>query len=98
MTIQSMIACSILTVVLMLPSESAAAKHWSTPRKRTLVVRLLAEGPRARMTSFGLNAQQFIAETADGHRSKLIKLVYEYLYYEPPLTGYPMDATQEYRV
>ncbi|HZQ25581.1 MAG TPA: hypothetical protein VFA89_22520 [Terriglobales bacterium] len=66
--------------------------HWQSPKKQELRVRLIALALAPPRSSFFPNQEVFVAAlevTKD--ESRLIKLVYEFLPYQPPLSDYGMD-------
>src|SRR5436309_7515419 len=73
--------------------------HWSTQRKEPIEVRLIALALSYPRSSFFANDEVFIAEQQLGkEESRFIKLVYDFLPYQPPLSSYGLDYSLVHRV
>lgn len=65
--------------------------HWST-RKQAIEVRLIALAVAYPRTSFFANDEVFVAEQQlANEESRFIKLVYDFLPYQSPLSSYGLD-------
>ena len=80
-----------------LPKQAHGAVRWLTPKKRMMKVRLLMQLPQAATTTAGRNFNVFVAEQELPHGLHLVRLSYEYLYYEPPITQI-LDSRLTYRI
>lgn len=78
----------LLFLLLALPGF--ASLNWTTPKKHTIHVRLLAQLPAASLTATARNSTVFVAKQRLHHGEyKLIKLSYDRLFYEPPFPYNP---------
>jgi hypothetical protein len=90
-----------IAVVFILTSGSPAAggEPWPTLRKESIEVRLIALALTLPRTSFFANDEVFIAEQEMGKdESRFIKLVYDFLPYQPPLSSYGLNYSLVHRV
>ena len=66
--------------------------HWQSPKKEQMRVRLIALAAAYPRSSFFANQEVFVAEKQLGEGEwRLVKLVYGYLPYQPPLSEYGLD-------
>jgi len=73
--------------------------HWNTLRKEQIDVRLIALAIAYPRTSFFANDEVFIAEQELAkEESRFIKLVYDFLPYQPPLSTYGLNYSLVHRV
>ncbi len=73
--------------------------HWPSPRKEAIEVRLIALAVAYPRSSFFSNDEVFIAEQQLAkEESRFIKLVYDYLPYQPPLSTYGLDYSLVHKV
>ena len=71
---------------------AADGQRWPPTRKEPIEVRLIALAEAYPRTSFFANDEVFIAEQELGkEESRFIKLVYDFLPYQPPLSSYGLD-------
>lgn len=71
--------------------------HWSS-RKQAIELRLIALAVAYPKSSFFANDEVFVAEQELGkEESRFIKLVYDFLPYQPPLSSYGLDYSVVYR-
>jgi hypothetical protein len=69
-----------------------AELHWQTPHKEQMRIRLIALATNYPRSSYFPNREVFVAAKQLGkEESRLIKLVYGYLPYQPPLSESGMD-------
>jgi hypothetical protein len=77
----------------------ADGESWPTLRKEPIEVRLIALAMSYPRTSFFANDEVFIAEQELGKdESRFIKLVYDFLPYQPPLSSYGLNYSLVHRV
>ena len=91
----------VIAVVFVLSSEVSAAdgEPWPSVRKEPIEVRLIALAVALPRTSFFANDEVFIAEQELGNdESRFIKLVYDFLPYQPPLSSYGLNYSLVHRV
>jgi hypothetical protein len=91
----------VIAVVFVLSSGVSAAdgEPWPTLRKEPIEVRLIALAVALPRTSFFANDEVFIAEQELGNEeSRFIKLVYDFLPYQPPLSSYGLNYSLVHRV
>jgi len=73
--------------------------HWNSVRKEPIQVRLIALAIAYPRTSFFANDEVFIAEQELAkEESRFIKLVYDFLPYQPPLSSYGLNYSLVHRV
>jgi hypothetical protein len=73
--------------------------HWQTVRKEAIEVRLIALAIAYPRTSFFANDEVFIAEQELAkEESRFIKLVYDFLPYQPPLSTYGLNYSLVHKV
>jgi hypothetical protein len=78
---------------------AADGEPWPTARKEPIEVRLIALAASYPRTSFFANDEVFIAEQELGKdESRFIKLVYDFLPYQPPLSSYGLNYSLVHRV
>ena len=83
-----------LTVMFVLSGAIPAAdgEQWPATKKEPIEVRLIALTETYPRTSFFANDEVFIAEQELGKdESRFIKLVYDFLPYQPPLSAYGLN-------
>jgi hypothetical protein len=91
----------VIAVVFVLSSGIPAAdgEPWPTLRKEAIEVRLIALADIYPRSSFFANDEVFIAEQQFGpEESHFIKLVYDYLPYQPPLSSYGLNYSLVHKV
>ena len=77
----------------------ADGEPWPMLRKESIEVRLIALAEAYPRTSFFANDEVFIAEQELGkEESRFIKLVYDFLPYQPPLSSYGLNYSLVHRV
>src|SRR5229473_3223030 len=73
--------------------------RWPTLKKEPIEVRLIALAVAYPRSSFFANDEVFIAEQEMGkEESRFIKLVYDFLPYQPPLSSYGLNYSLVHRV
>jgi len=73
--------------------------HWPAQRKEPIEVRLIALAVAYPRTSFFANDEVFVAEQELGkEESRFIKLVYDFLPYQPPLSSYGLNYSLVHRI
>jgi hypothetical protein len=73
--------------------------HWTVTKKTPIEVRLIALAVAYPRSSFFSNDEVFIAEQELGkEESRFIKLVYDFLPYQPPLSSYGLDYSLVHKV
>src|SRR6266853_4643195 len=73
--------------------------HFQTVRKEAIEIRLIALAIAYPRTSFFANDEVFIAEQQLAkEESRFIKLVYDFLPYQPPLSTYGLDYSLVHKV
>ena len=83
----------------MFVTNAVAAMRWTTPKKSTIRVQLLLELPGMTVTTAARNQETFVAQRESAHGPRqLIKLSYEYLYYEPLLIQQPLNQQMIYKL
>src|SRR5579863_829931 len=83
-----------LTVMFVLSGAIPAAdgEQWPATKKEAIEVRLIALAQTYPRTSFFANDEVFIAEQElSKDESRFIKLVYDFLPYQPPLSSYGLN-------
>jgi len=71
---------------------AADGEQWPSMKKEPIEVRLIALAVALPRTSFFANDEVFIAEQEMGKdESRFIKLVYDFLPYQPPLSSYGLN-------
>lgn|SRR5436190_12661059 len=102
MKLQRILTLSFAAGAFVLFSGRPAADaqlHWQQPRKEAIEVRLIALAIAYPRTSFFANDEVFIAEQELAkEESRFIKLVYDFLPYQPPLSSYGMKYSLVHRV
>ena len=91
----------VIAVVFVLSSGIPAAdgEPWPTLKKEPIEVRLIALANVYPRSSFFANDEVFIAEQELGtEESRFIKLVYDYLPYQPPLSSYGLNYSLVHKV
>jgi hypothetical protein len=91
----------VLSVILVLGCGIPAADGdpWPALRKEPIEVRLIALAHVYPRSSFFANDEVFIAEQEMGKdESRFIKLVYDFLPYQPPLSSYGLNYSLVHRV
>jgi hypothetical protein len=73
--------------------------HWNSVRKQPIQVRLIALAIAYPRTSFFANDEVFIAQQELAkEESRFIKLVYDFLPYQPPLSSYGLNYSLVHRI
>src|ERR1041384_7651102 len=88
--------CSTVVACLFVSDTptSGGQIRWSTFRKEPIDVRLVALATAYPKGSYFANDEVFVAEQELGHEeSRFIKLVYDFLPYQSPLSSYGLDYT-----
>ena len=91
----------VMAVIFVFGSGIPAAdgEPWPTLRKEPIEVRLIALAEAYPRTSFFANDEVFIAEQELGkEESRFIKLVYDFLPYQPPLSSYGLNYSLVHKV
>jgi len=80
--------------------ESAAAElHWQSSKKEHLKVRLVALAIAYPRSSYFSSQEVFVAEQEIAKdETRLVKLVYNFLPYQPRLSGYALDYSVEHDI
>ena len=97
----SVVSIFVLAAMLVVSSGATAAdgESWTPTRKQPIEVRLIALALSLPRTSFFANDEVFIAEQEMGKdESRFIKLVYDFLPYEQPLSSYGLNYSLVHRV
>ena len=97
----SVVILFVLAVIFVLSSGTPAAdgEQWPSTRKEPIDVRLIALAHVYPRSSFFANDEVFIAEQELGkEESRFIKLVYDFLPYQPPLSSYGLNYSLVHRV
>jgi hypothetical protein len=88
-----------VTFVVVNGIPAADGEPWPTVRKEPIEVRLIALTEAYPRTSFFANDEVFIAEQELGkEESRFIKLVYDFLPYQPPLSSYGLNYSLVHKV
>src|SRR5947207_2183474 len=87
------IATLVVAAVVCLASPRAAGElHWQSAKKEPLRVRLVALAFSYPRSSFFSSDEVFIAEDEfEKNETRLVKIVYDFLPYQPPLSDAGMD-------
>lgn len=89
-------------IVFLLLSGIPAADgqlHSSAPKRQEIEVRLIALAEAYPRSSFFANDEVFVAEQElSKEESRFIKLVYDFLPYQPPLSSYGLDYSLVHKV
>jgi len=89
----------LVILVLGCGIPTADGEPWPTVRKEPIEVRLIALAHVYPRSSFFANDEVFIAEQEMGKdESRFIKLVYDYLPYQPPLSSYGLNYSLVHKV
>lgn len=91
----------VMPVIFVLGSGMPAAdgEAWPAVRKEPIEVRLIALATTLPRTSFFANDEVFIAEQEMGKdESRFIKLMYDFLPYQAPLSSYGLNYSIVHRV
>src|SRR5215510_12723716 len=92
-------AAGLLFILLTGTSVADGQLHLNGVRKQEIEVRLIALAIAYPRTSFFANDEVFIAEQELAkEESRFIKLVYDFLPYETPLSSYGLNYSLVYRV
>jgi hypothetical protein len=90
---------SLAFVFLTRASTAGGQLHLPAPRKEPIAVRLIALAVAYPRSSFFANDEVFIAEQELAkEESRFIKLVYDFLPYETPLSSYGLNYSLVHRV
>ena len=102
MKVQRIVLFAVAGLVFVLCSGTTLADgqlHWQTTRKEAIQVRLIALAVAYPRTSFFANDEVFIAEQELAkEESRFIKLVYDFLPYQPPLSTYGLSYSLVHKV
>jgi|ERR1051326_4942747 hypothetical protein len=93
--------CSTVVACLFVSDTptSGGQIRWSTFRKEPIDVRLVALATAYPKGSYFANDEVFVAEQELGHEeSRFIKLVYDFLPYQSPLSSYGLDYSLIHRI
>ena len=91
---RSLLALGTLSVVCVTSTSpwARAELHWQSAKKEHLRVRLIALAWSHSPSSFFANEEVFLAEKELGpEESQMVKLVYGFVSYQPPLIEYGFD-------
>jgi hypothetical protein len=81
------------------PQAARGELHWGSPKRESLRVRLVALAWNHQRSSFFASEEIFIAEKQlDQDESRLVKLVYGFLPYQPRLSESGFDYSTVYEV
>jgi hypothetical protein len=95
----SVVFAMLVILVLGCGIPAADGEAWPGVRKEPIEVRLIALAHVYPRSSFFANDEVFIAEQEMGKdESRFIKLVYDYLPYQPPLSSYGLNYSLVHRV
>jgi hypothetical protein len=95
----SVVLVIAVTFVVISGIPAADGEPWPTVRKEPIEVRLIALAETYPRTSFFANDEVFIAEQELGKdESRFIKLVYDFLPYQPPLSSYGLNYSLVHKV
>jgi len=98
----SRIATTLVSLAMLVLAGQQGARgelHWTTEKKEPLRVRLLALAWNHPRSSFFASEEIFIAEKQlDQNESRLVKLVYSFLPYQPRLSESGFDYSNVYEV
>jgi hypothetical protein len=79
--------------------RAASQAHWQVPRKESIQVRLIAVSLELPRTSFFANDEVFVAEQELAQdESRFIKLVYDFLPYQTPLSSSGLKYSLVHRI
>src|SRR5215469_8724067 len=95
------IVCGAELLLLVLSGTPAAdgQLHWRAPKKEPIEVRLIALAVAYPRSSFFSNDEVFVAEQELAkEESRFIKLVYDFLPYQSPLSSYGLDYALVHKV
>lgn len=94
--LQNLLVCCL---ILGLTGFSEAQSFWPVPRKKPIHVRLIAVEIAFPRTSFFANDEVLIAEQELAkHESRLVKLVYDFLPYQNPLSSFGLSYSIVHRL
>jgi hypothetical protein len=95
----SVVSLMMVVFVLSRGTPTAGGESWPPVRKEPIEVRLIALAEAYPRTSFFANDEVFIAEQELGkEESRFIKLVYDFLPYQPPLSSYGLNYSLVHKV
>jgi len=95
------IFCMFAAIFVLISGIPAAdgELRWPTVKKEPIEVRLIALAVAYPRSSFFANDEVFIAEQELGkEESRFIKLVYDFLPYQPPLSSYGLDYSLVHKI
>src|SRR5229473_5673780 len=95
------IFCMFAAIFVLISGIPAAdgELRWPTVKKEPIEVRLIALAVAYPRSSFFANDEVFIAEQELGkEESRFIKLVYDFLPYQPPLSSYGLNYSLVHKV
>ena len=101
MKVPTSISATLAAVFVFLSGGSTAdgQLHLANPRKQPIAVRLIALAVAYPRSSFFANDEVFIAEQELAkEESRFIKLVYDFLPYETPLSSHGLDYSLVHQV
>ncbi len=82
----------IVTGIAAGPTPARGELHWQSPQMESIRLRIVALAWNHPRTSFFENEEIFIAEKElNKEESRLVKLVYDFLPYQPRLSEYGLD-------
>lgn len=94
-----LVVAGLLFVLLSRTTLADPQLHWTTLRKEPIQVRLIALAIAYPRTSFFANDEVFIAkQELAKEESRFIKLVYDFLPYQAPLSTYGLNYSLVHRV
>src|SRR5215475_5306893 len=97
--IARLIAAGLVFLLVTGTTVADGQLHWNTIRKEHIEVRLIALAIAYPRTSFFANDEVFIAEQELAkEESRFIKLVYDFLPYQSPLSSYGLNYSLVHRV
>jgi hypothetical protein len=95
----SRLAAFVFLFLFCSPHYAGAELHWQSTRKEHLRVRLIALASHYPRSSFFPNEEVFVAEKElEEGESRLVKLIYGYLPYQPRLSEQGMDYSLVHEV
>src|SRR5215475_58933 len=97
--IARLIAAGLVFLLVTGTTVADGQLHFNTLRKEQIEIRLIALAIAYPRTSFFANDEVFIAEQELAkEESRFIKLVYDFLPYQPPLSSYGLNYSLVHRV
>jgi hypothetical protein len=94
-----MVAAFAITCCLATREQASAELHWQNGKKEHFQVRLVALAIAYPRSSFFSSQEVFVAEQQiNKDESRLVKLVYNFLPYQPRLSDYGLDYSTAHEV